>query len=44
MITRINSDLANGIGNLLSRTLTMIERYCRRHDSRDWHTGTLTET
>jgi methionyl-tRNA synthetase len=25
---RINSDLANGIGNLLSRTLTMIERNC----------------
>ena len=27
MINTINSDLANGIGNLLSRTLTMIERY-----------------
>jgi len=27
MITSINSDLANGIGNLLSRTLTMIERF-----------------
>ncbi|MGH9429199.1 MAG: methionine--tRNA ligase subunit beta, partial [Terriglobia bacterium] len=25
---RGNSDLANGIGNLLSRTLTMIDRYC----------------
>jgi methionyl-tRNA synthetase len=25
---RTNSDLANGIGNLLSRTLTMIDRYC----------------
>jgi len=25
---RINSDLANGVGNLLSRTLTMIERNC----------------
>lgn len=27
MVTAINSDLANGIGNLLSRTLTMIERF-----------------
>ena len=27
MITLINSDLANGVGNLLSRTLTMIERF-----------------
>ncbi len=27
MVARINSDLANGIGNLLSRTLTMIERF-----------------
>jgi len=26
MITRINSDLANSLGNLLSRTLTLIER------------------
>jgi len=26
-IGRINSDLANGLGNLLSRTLTMIERF-----------------
>jgi methionyl-tRNA synthetase len=30
MITAINSDLANGIGNLLSRTLTMIERFAAR--------------
>jgi methionyl-tRNA synthetase len=27
MASSINSDLANGIGNLLSRTLTMIERF-----------------
>lgn len=26
MVTRINSDLANGLGNLLSRTLTLIDR------------------
>lgn len=28
MVTTVNSALANGIGNLLSRTLTMIERSC----------------
>jgi methionyl-tRNA synthetase len=27
MITRYNADLANGYGNLVSRTLTMIEKY-----------------
>jgi methionyl-tRNA synthetase len=27
LVTSVNSDLANGIGNLLSRTLTMIERF-----------------
>jgi len=27
MIARINSDLANGLGNLLSRALTLIERF-----------------
>ena len=30
MVTSINGDLANGIGNLLSRTLTMIERFTDR--------------
>ena len=28
LINRINSELADGLGNLLSRTLTMIERFC----------------
>jgi methionyl-tRNA synthetase len=28
LLTRYNSDLANGLGNLTSRTLSMIERYC----------------
>ena len=28
LIDRINSDLASGLGNLSSRTLTMIDRYC----------------
>ncbi len=28
LVGRINSDLANGLGNLLSRTLTLIERSC----------------
>src|SRR5438045_8471914 len=28
LIDRANSDLASGLGNLSSRTLTMIQRYC----------------
>jgi methionyl-tRNA synthetase len=28
VVDRYNSDLANGLGNLASRTLAMIERYC----------------
>jgi len=31
LLTRYNSDLANGLGNLASRTLTMIGRYCEGH-------------
>jgi methionyl-tRNA synthetase len=27
LVTRVNSDLANDLGNLLNRTLTMLERY-----------------
>jgi methionyl-tRNA synthetase len=29
LIDRANSDLASGLGNLSSRTLTMIQRYCK---------------
>jgi methionyl-tRNA synthetase len=29
LVTRFNSDLANDYGNLASRTLSMIQRYCR---------------
>ncbi len=28
LVTRYNADLANGLGNLASRTLTMIQNYC----------------
>jgi len=28
LITRYNADLANGYGNLVSRTLTMMQKYC----------------
>jgi methionyl-tRNA synthetase len=29
LVQRFNSDLANDLGNLLSRTLTMLQRYCQ---------------
>jgi methionyl-tRNA synthetase len=31
LIDRVNSDLSSGLGNLSSRTLTMISRYCDSH-------------
>ncbi len=33
LIQRYNADLANGLGNLASRTLTMIQQYRKRRDS-----------
>jgi methionyl-tRNA synthetase len=31
ILTRLQSDLANDLGNLVNRTLSMIERYCGGH-------------
>lgn len=52
LIQRYNSDLANGLGNLASRLLTMIEQHCRgvlhpvspdQRDHRDQRIGKITE-
>jgi methionyl-tRNA synthetase len=34
LIDRVNSDLADGLGNLASRTLTMVRNYCEGHPPR----------
>ena len=39
LVTRYNSDLANGLGNLASRTLTMIERYFGGEIPKPSHAG-----
>src|SRR5258708_32628200 len=39
LVWRYNSDLANGLGNLASRTLTMINRYFKGEVPHPWHTA-----
>src|SRR3979409_2753697 len=39
LVQRYNSDLANGLGNLASRTLTMINRYFKGEVPYPWHTA-----
>src|SRR4030095_15671493 len=39
LVQRYNSDLANGLGNLASRTLTMINRYFRGEVPYPSHSG-----
>ena len=43
LINRINSDLANDLGNLVSRTVSMIEKYFRGHLISDQQTGEFDE-
>jgi methionyl-tRNA synthetase len=40
LVQRFNSDLANDLGNLLSRTLTMLQRYCQGTVPHPTQTGT----
>jgi methionyl-tRNA synthetase len=42
LVGRYNSDLANGLGNLASRTLTMIHQYCGGEIPK-WHAGGTVE-
>jgi len=42
MVERYNSDLANDMGNLLNRTLTMVEKYCEGRVPRPPETKDLT--
>jgi methionyl-tRNA synthetase len=44
LVQRFNSDLANDLGNLLSRTLTMLQRYCRGTVPQPAQTGTTANT
>jgi methionyl-tRNA synthetase len=41
LVQRFNSDLANDLGNLLSRTLTMLQRYCQGTVPQPTQTETL---
>jgi methionyl-tRNA synthetase len=40
LVQRFNADLANDLGNLLSRTLTMLQRYCQGVIPQPAETGT----
>src|SRR5262245_55775022 len=44
LVQRFNADLANDLGNLLSRTLTMLQRYCQGVIPQPRPTGTTDNT